>query len=153
LDIILAFQLKMNCTSKSLPNHLSQKFRDPFPRSFREKGKGYRNIILSGSRKQIDRLEAIFADMNSERHFDPLLMVLHEGFIDKNLKICAYTDHQIFERYHKFRLRGNFTRNEALTVRELTGLKPGDYVVHIDHGIARFGGLEKVEVTEKPRRH
>lgn len=110
---------------------------------------GYRNIILSGSRKQIDRLEAIFAGINSDRHFDPLLMVLHEGFIDNDLKICAYTDHQIFERYHKFRLRGNFTRSEALTVREFTGLKPGDYVVHIDHGIARFGGLERIEVNGK----
>ena len=84
---------------------------------------GYRNIILSGSRKQIDRLEAIFTDINSDRNFSSLLMVLHEGFIDKNLKICVYTDHQIFERYHKFRLKGNFTRSEALTVRELSGLK------------------------------
>ncbi len=110
---------------------------------------GFHNIILSGNQKQIDRLVAIFADMNSGLHFDPVLMVLHEGFIDHDLKFCVYTDHQIFERYHKFRLKGNFTRSEALTVRELTGLKPGDYVVHIDHGIARFGGLEKVKVNGK----
>ena len=66
-----------------------------------------------------------------------------EGSTDHDLKICVYTDHQIFDRYHKFRIRGYFTKKESISVKELTGLNPGDYVVHIDHGIGRFGGLEK----------
>ena len=108
---------------------------------------GYSSFIISESQSQIDRLRDIFAEINPEVHFNPLLQNLHGGFTDHTLKISVYTDHQIFDRYHKFRIRGFFTRKESISVKELTGLNPGDYVVHIDHGIGKFGGLEKIEVN------
>lgn len=110
---------------------------------------GFPTYIVSESQSQIDRLHDIFAEISPDVHFIPLLMNLHSGFTDKDLKISVFTDHQIFDRYHKFRIRGYFTRKESISVKELTGLNPGDYVVHIDHGIGRFGGLEKIEVNGK----
>ncbi len=110
---------------------------------------GYTTYIISESESQIERLRDIFAEINPEVHFNPLLVNLHSGFTDHDLKISVYTDHQIFDRYHKFRIRGYFTKKESISVKELTGLNPGDYVVHIDHGIGKFGGLEKIEVNGK----
>jgi transcription-repair coupling factor (superfamily II helicase) len=110
---------------------------------------GYLTYIISESESQIERLRDIFAEINPEVNFIALLINLHNGFTDHDLKISVYTDHQIFDRYHKFRIRGYFTRKESISVRELTGLNPGDYVVHIDHGIGKFGGLEKIEVNGK----
>jgi transcription-repair coupling factor (superfamily II helicase) len=110
------------------------------------KDKGYRTYILSENKKQIDRLEAIFMDIRPGVEFQTILTTLHEGFIDHNLLICLYTDHQIFDRYHRYRLQEHFTQRESLTIREMTGLQPGDYVVHIDHGIGQFGGLEKISL-------
>ena len=110
---------------------------------------GYRTFIISESQSQIDRLRDIFAEINPDVQFTPLLLNLHSGFTDNDLNISVYTDHQIFDRYHKFRIRGYFTRHESISVKELTGLNPGDYVVHIDHGIGKFGGLEKIEVNGK----
>ena len=110
---------------------------------------GYQTFIISESQSQIDRLRDIFSEINPEVHFTPLLHNLHGGFTDNDLRISLYTDHQIFDRYHKFRIRGWFARKESISVKELTGLNPGDYVVHIDHGIGKFGGLEKIEVNGK----
>jgi transcription-repair coupling factor (superfamily II helicase) len=110
---------------------------------------GYSTYIVSESKTQIERLQDIFAEVNPAATFTPLLINLHGGFADNDLKISVYTDHQIFDRYHKFRIRGYFTRKESISVKELTGLNPGDFVVHIDHGIGRFGGLEKIEVNGK----
>ena len=108
---------------------------------------GYRNFIVSESEVQEQRLRDIFAETDPSAEFTPLLLNLHQGFTDHDLKIAVYTDHQIFDRYHKFRIRGFFTRRDSMTIRELTDLNPGDYVVHADHGIGRFGGLEKIEVN------
>ncbi len=108
---------------------------------------GYRNFIISESEIQEQRLKDIFAETDPSAVFTPLLLNLHQGFTDHDLKIAVYTDHQIFDRYHKFKIKGFFTRRDSMTVRELTDLNPGDYVVHIDHGIGRFGGLEKMEVN------
>ena len=110
---------------------------------------GYVTYLISESQSQIDRLRDIFAEINPEVNFIPLLFNLHGGFSDNDLNISLYTDHQIFDRYHKFRIRGYFSRKESISVKELTGLNPGDYVVHIDHGIGKFGGLEKIEVNGK----
>lgn len=110
---------------------------------------GRRTFIISESQSQIDRLRDIFAEINPDVQFTPLLLNLHSGFADNDLNISVYTDHQIFDRYHKFKIRGYFTRHESISVKELTGLNPGDYVVHIDHGIGKFGGLEKIEVNGK----
>jgi len=108
---------------------------------------GYGTFIISESQAQIDRLRDIFGEINPEVSFKSLLFNLHGGFTDHDIKISVYTDHQIFDRYHKFRIRGYFSRKESISVKELTGLNPGDYVVHIDHGIGKFGGLEKIEVN------
>ncbi|HUV01713.1 MAG TPA: transcription-repair coupling factor [Bacteroidales bacterium] len=108
---------------------------------------GYTTYIISESESQIDRLKDIFAEISPQVRFIPLLLNLHSGFTDHDLKISIFTDHQIFDRYHKFRIRGYFTKKESISVKELTGLNPGDYVVHIDHGTGRFGGLEKIEVN------
>jgi transcription-repair coupling factor (superfamily II helicase) len=117
---------------------------------------GMRNIIFSDTAKQIERLYAIFEDIipgfnpSEGKVFTPILLSIHEGFIDRDLKLACYTDHQIFERYHRFRIKNSgYKKNEALTIKELKGLNPGDYVTHIDHGIGRFGGLEKIEVNGK----
>ena len=110
---------------------------------------GYSNFILSDNEKQIERLRSIFNDLDKHVEFKPILASLHEGFIEHSLKIALYTDHQIFDRYHRFRLDDQFAHSENLTVQELTGLNPGDYVVHIDHGIGQFGGLEKIETGGK----
>jgi transcription-repair coupling factor (superfamily II helicase) len=111
------------------------------------KKEGYRSLIVSESDIQEKRLKEIFADTDPAAEFTPLLLNLHHGFTDHDLKIAVYTDHQIFDRYHKFRIKGFFTRRDSMTLRELTDLNPGDYVVHVDHGIGRFGGLEKIEVN------
>jgi len=110
---------------------------------------GFTTYIISESESQIERLREIFAEINPEAHFNSLLLNLHSGFTDNDLRISVFTDHQIFDRYHKFKIRGYFTRKESISVKELTGLNPGDYVVHIDHGIGKFGGLEKIEVNGK----
>ncbi|MBL7139162.1 MAG: transcription-repair coupling factor [Bacteroidales bacterium] len=111
---------------------------------------GYRNIILSDSPKQSERLLSILEDVQAKQpdqapiEFSSLCYSIHEGFIDHDLKATFFTDHQIFERYHRFRLRDGYATKEAMTLKELYGLKPGDYVTHIDHGIGLFDGLEKI---------
>ncbi|HNS11802.1 MAG TPA: transcription-repair coupling factor [Bacteroidia bacterium] len=115
------------------------------------------NIIFADSARQIERLYSIFEDLEKKHkitrkvNFSTMLFSLHEGFIDEDLKLACYTDHQIFDRYHRFRLKKNYSRSEALTLKELSSLKPGDYVTHIDHGVGRFAGLEKIEVNGKPQ--
>jgi len=111
--------------------------------------KDYTTYILSDNEKQIERLNAIFNDVNTQIKFEPVLQTIHEGFIDHDLKVCLYTDHQIFGRYHKFRIKNSLRKKEQITMRELTGLHPGDYVVHVDHGIGKFGGLEKIDISGK----
>jgi len=111
--------------------------------------KGYTNYILSDSEKQIERLKAIFTEIDPGLTFESVIGTIHEGFTDHELKISVFTDHQIFERYHKFKLNDRFNRKESLSMKELLGLNPGDYVVHVDHGIGIFGGLEKMVVNGK----
>jgi transcription-repair coupling factor (superfamily II helicase) len=110
---------------------------------------GYNIYILSENQKQISRILSIFEDIHTEIRINPLLTTLHEGYIDHESKICIYTDHQIFDRYHRYQLQEHFTRRESITVRELSALHPGDYVVHIDHGIGQFGGLEKIRLNDR----
>lgn len=111
--------------------------------------KGYQNFILSTNEKQIERLHAIFNDQQLDVQFTDLNFTLHEGFIDHQLKVCCYTDHQIFERYHRFKIKSRKSQKESITLKELNKLHQGDYVVHIDHGIGKFAGLVKTEVNGK----
>ncbi len=113
------------------------------------KENGYINYIFSESEKQLERLRDIFRDIAGDELFNPVLAGMHRGFTDHDLRISCYTDHQIFERYHKYRLREGFKQKETVSVKTLQELKPGDYVVHIDHGIGIFGGLEKIDVHGK----
>ncbi|MDD4108778.1 MAG: transcription-repair coupling factor, partial [Prolixibacteraceae bacterium] len=110
---------------------------------------GYQVYILSSQEKQIERLQSIFKDIKADAAFTPVSFTLHEGFIDHDLKICCYTDHQIFERYHRFKLKSRKEQREAITLKELNMLHPGDYVVHIDHGIGKFAGLARTEINGK----
>ena len=114
---------------------------------------GYTIHILSDSSKQIDRLKSIFADRADAISFTPVLRTLHEGFIDADLKICVFTDHQIFDRFHKYNLKSDRARGGklALSLKELNQIEVGDYIVHIDHGIGRFGGLVKTTVNGTPQ--
>ena len=110
---------------------------------------GYEIFILSNQEKQIERLQSIFNDTKVSVKFNPVSFTLHEGFIDHDLKFCCYTDHQIFERYHRFKLKTRKAEREAISLKELNMLHQGDYVVHIDHGIGKFAGLVKTEVNGK----
>ena len=108
--------------------------------------RGYKIYICSDSSKQTDRLKDIFKERNDNIGFEPVDRTLHEGFVDHTLRMCIFTDHQIFDRFHKYNLRSDKARSGkvALSLKELNQFEPGDYVVHIDHGIGRFAGLVRV---------
>jgi transcription-repair coupling factor (superfamily II helicase) len=127
---------------------------------------GFENIIFAENHKQIERLHQIFNDLSKDATSVTVVntavsngnnfwkgtggIAFHEGFMDSDLKIACYTDHQIFDRYHRFKLKNSFIKkNEALTLKELQGLNPGDYITHIDYGVGRYGGLETIEVNGK----
>ncbi len=114
-----------------------------------QSSEGFTNNILSDNEKQLERLKAIFSEIDPELRYEAICQTLHEGFTDHDLQQSFYTDHQIFERYHKFRFHDRFSKKESVSAKELIGLNPGDYVVHVDHGIGIFGGLEKIEVNGK----
>ncbi|MEO8412544.1 MAG: transcription-repair coupling factor [Ginsengibacter sp.] len=111
--------------------------------------KQYSAFIFADNPKQLERLHAIFSDLDAAINFTPVPVSIHEGFIDNDLKIVCYTDHQIFQRYHKYRVRQAFSKNKALTLKTLRELQPGDYVTHIDHGVGVYSGLEKIEANGK----
>ena len=120
--------------------------------NFKEyQSQGYEVLVLSDNAKQIDRLKEILADRPEHISFTPVINIVHEGFIDHDLKICIYTDHQIFERYHKYSLKSNKTRagKVVMSLKELTQLQVGDFVVHVDHGVGKFGGLIRTEINGK----
>lgn len=110
---------------------------------------GYRTVICSENEKQLARLKDIFQSMHKEVLFEPLQAGFHEGFVDHDLKLCLYTDHQIFERYQRSRFEQPIKISPQQVIQEISDLHPGDYVVHIDHGIGIFGGIEKVEINGK----
>jgi transcription-repair coupling factor (superfamily II helicase) len=111
--------------------------------------KGYVNIIVAEQPKQLDRLERIFEDLDPFVKFQPMHISLREGFVDDNMKIACYTDHQIFARFHKYRLKEKFSKSKAITLKELKSLQPGDFVTHVDYGIGRFAGMERKDVNGK----
>jgi transcription-repair coupling factor (superfamily II helicase) len=110
---------------------------------------GIENYLFCANEKQEERFHDIFKDIDENVTYKTLVFPLYQGFIDKENKIACYTDHQIFERYHKFRLKSGFAKKQAITLKELTNLEIGDYVTHIDHGIGKFGGLQKIDVEGK----
>ena len=112
-------------------------------------GEGYSIYIFADQVKQLERLHTIFTDLQTEIQFTPVGTSIHEGFIDHSLKLVCYTDHQIFQRYHKYRVKQAYNKNKALTLKTLRDLQPGDYVTHIDHGVGTYSGLQKLEVNGK----
>lgn len=112
---------------------------------------GYEVYVLSDSSRQTERLQNIFDDRGDNVSFQPVLKTIHEGFFDRDLRICCYTDHQFFDRFHKYNLRSDRAREGrlALTLKELSNFQVGDYVVHINHGVGRFGGLVTMDANGK----
>ncbi|MBC8755642.1 transcription-repair coupling factor [Kordia sp. YSTF-M3] len=108
--------------------------------------KGYTNYITCVSEQQAKRFHDIFDDVEQKVHYETVVLPLYQGFADHDQKVICYTDHQIFERYHKFHLKNGYAKKQAITLKELTNLEVGDYVTHIDHGIGKFGGLKKIDV-------
>jgi transcription-repair coupling factor (superfamily II helicase) len=111
--------------------------------------KGFTNYIFCANEQQAQRFHDIFEDAKKEVHYQTIVFPLYQGFIDFEEKIVCYTDHQIFERYHKFRLKNGYAKKQSITLKELNNLDVGDYVTHIDHGIGKFGGLQKIDVEGK----
>jgi transcription-repair coupling factor (superfamily II helicase) len=111
--------------------------------------KGYQPFILAENPLQHQRLQNIFESTNQDVRFTAIESTLHEGFIDHNLRICLYTDHQLFDRYHKYKLKNELTNRNSISIQELMSLKSGDFVVHVDHGVGVFGGLVKTNVNGK----
>lgn len=129
-----AFRKNFNLLGDNLKMHLAQE---------------YNTLIFSDNEKQIERLHDIFKETHQGINFQSVNKAIHAGYIDEELKYCCYTDHEIFDRYHKYQLHDYQSSKASLSLKELKDLKPGDYVVHIDHGIGRFGGLERMEQNGK----
>jgi transcription-repair coupling factor (superfamily II helicase) len=116
---------------------------------------GYQNYLFCSNENQAKRFDEIFQDLDDEAHentrknYKTIVFPLYQGFIDDENQIVCYTDHQIFERYHKFSIKNGYSKKQTITLKELTSLAVGDYVTHIDHGIGKFGGLQKIQVEGK----
>ena len=108
---------------------------------------GYTLFLFAEQAKQLERLHAIFTDLKTEIQFTPIVKSIHEGFIDHDHKLVCYTDHQIFQRYHKYKVKQAYSKSKAITLRTLRDLQPGDYVTHIDHGVGVYSGLQKIEIN------
>ncbi len=139
--------IDFNCS----PQAIYHKNFDLISSSFRKlMADGYTLYILSDSDKQIDRLRSIFADRGEDDiKFTAINATLHEGFVDHDNRVCIFTDHQIFDRFHKYSLKSDRARSGklALSLKELSAIEPGDYIVHVDHGVGKFAGLLRTEVN------
>jgi transcription-repair coupling factor (superfamily II helicase) len=107
---------------------------------------GFTNYIFCANDQQAKRFHDIFDDAEQEVHYETVVFPLYQGFVDVEQMLVCYTDHQIFERYHKFRLKNGYAKKQAITIQDLNKLEIGDYVTHMDHGIGKFGGLQKIDV-------
>lgn len=118
--------------------------------NFKEnEGKNISHLIFSDSTKQIERIYAILEDIDKSVTFTPVYKPLRGGFRDDDIRLACYTDHQIFDRYYKYKRRKGYERSQAITLKELRDLKPGDYITHIDHGVGKYAGLERIEVNDR----
>lgn len=108
---------------------------------------GMENYLLTDNKKQIKRFFSIFEDLEAKVQVHPIPIALHSGFIDPQLQIACYTDHQIFERFHRYKLKRGFTKEQSINLRMLRELETGDFVTHIDHGVGRYSGLEKININ------
>ncbi len=111
--------------------------------------KGYTNFFVTSSMTQVERINNIFSEINPEVELEPIITSIHKGFIDNIIKVCCYTDHEIFERYHKHSVKKKVISSDSFSIKDIKSLNPGDFVVHIDHGIGKFAGLERIDVMGK----
>ncbi|MDE5629724.1 MAG: transcription-repair coupling factor [Muribaculaceae bacterium] len=143
-----AHELDFECS----PQGIFHKNFDLIGESFRKfQNEGYTIYILSDNEKQFDRLREIFRDRGDDIDFTAVSGTLHEGFVDHLSKVCVFTDHQIFDRFHKYTLKSDRARSGklALSLKELSQIEPGDYIVHSDHGVGRFAGLLRTNINGK----
>ena len=140
--------IEYNCSLQGIYHKNFDLVSDSFAKFLQD---GYKLYIASDNIKQTDRLRDIFADRGDDITFTPILHTVHAGFVDNDLKVCCFTDHQIFDRFHKYNLKSDRARSGkmALSLRELQQIEVGDYLVHIDHGIGQFGGLTHTEIAGK----
>nr|BFF36082.1 transcription-repair coupling factor [Tenacibaculum mesophilum] len=146
-------ELNLTNVSINFDTHPQPSFNKKFDlliQNFNEfSAKGFTNYILCSNEQQAQRFHDIFDDHEEEVSYETIVFPLYQGFVDIDSKIVCYTDHQIFERYYKFRLKNGYAKKQSITLQELTKLDVGDYVTHIDHGIGKFGGLQKIDVEGK----
>ena len=138
--------INFNCTPQGIYHKNFDLISDSFTKLLAD---SYTIYVLSDSEKQIERLRSIFKDRGDDIAFRPVISTIHEGFVDHLTKTCVFTDHQIFDRFHKYNLKSDRARSGklALSLKELGQIETGDYVVHVDHGVGRFGGLIRTEVN------
>ena len=138
--------IDLNCSPQGIYHKNFDLISDDFKKMLAE---GYTLYILSDSAKQIERLKVIFDDRGDDISFTPIYSTIHEGFVDHSTKSCFFTDHQIFDRFHKYTLKSDRARSGklALSLKELSSIEVGDFIVHIDHGVGRFAGLLRTNVN------
>ena len=139
-------ELTINYNSTPQP-HFNKNFKLLIEDLLKRKENHITTYIFTDNNRQIERFYNIFEDLNADVDFVPVVKAIHAGFIDNDLNIAVYTDHQIFERFHRYKLRKGFTKEQAINLRMLKELRPGDYVTHIDHGIGKYSGLEKININ------
>ncbi|PQA58132.1 transcription-repair coupling factor [Siphonobacter curvatus] len=142
-----ASELRINYASKPQPS-FNKDFNRLIETLHEQQYRGYTNVVVSETQKQLERLSSIVGEANDSVRFQGVNVSLREGFIDDTLKIACFTDHQIFDRFYRYRIKDKYSKSKALTLRELKTLAPGDYVTHIDHGIGRFAGLVKIDIGD-----
>jgi len=144
--LIKKYDLEISFDAKPQPN---------FNRSFdmliedlkKNEEAGYENYIFTDNEKQIERFYSIFEDLEAKVQFHPVIQAIHKGFSDPQMKVVCYTDHEVFQRFHRYKLKKGFTREQAMNLKMIRELQPGDFVVHIDHGIGKYSGLEKININ------
>jgi len=142
----VALSEKVNFNAKSQPSfnkHFNLLIEDLNANT----AKRISNFMFTENPKQVERFYAIFEDLQANVQFQPITKAIYQGFVDLDLKVACYTDHQIFDRFHRYKLRQGFTKDLAVNVKLLRELQPGDFVTHIDHGIGKFSGLEKININ------
>lgn len=136
----------INFTAKPQPN-FNKNFNLLIGNLSENQSEGIVNYIVTENPKQVDRFESIFKDLEADVKYEALIGNVFAGFIDSQLRLALYTDHQIFERFHKFKIKQGYSKDQALNIKMIKELEPGDFVVHIDHGVGRFSGLEKININ------
>ncbi|MBQ9077493.1 MAG: transcription-repair coupling factor [Muribaculaceae bacterium] len=145
-DSDTSVSINFNCTPQGIYHKNFDLISESFTRLLDD---GYALYILSDSEKQIERLRVIFDDRGDKIEFTPILSTVHEGFVDHQNRMCVFTDHQIFDRFHKYNLKSDRARSGklALSLKELSSIEIGDYIVHVDHGVGKFAGLLRTDVN------